>query len=162
VADDLQLEIHWCNCLSDDLTTSFATETDPSSQPIPEQNSENSYINLVPSCILVPSHINKHPVQNTLLALMDLGSSDVQCFLAQKSMFTPITKISSIPTSTPNTFYIRDSTLKSFALNFTTSKAQTMSFLTSFLGLLSWKRRALCLHQQHHLCLLPISLKIKI
>ena len=53
----------------------FATETDPSSQPIPEQNSENLYNDLVPSCILIPSHINKHPVQNALLTLMDLGSS---------------------------------------------------------------------------------------
>jgi hypothetical protein len=75
VADNLQLEIHWCNHLFNDLTTSFATETDPSLQPIPEQNPEKLYNDLVPSCIIVPSHINKHLVQNALLTLMDLGSS---------------------------------------------------------------------------------------
>ena len=76
MADDLQPEIHWCNHLFDDIATSYANEIDPpSSQPIPEQNPEKLYTDLIPSCVIIPSHMNSHPVQNALLTLMDLGSS---------------------------------------------------------------------------------------
>ena len=76
MTDNLQPEIHWCDHLFDDIATSYSNKSDPpSSQPIPEQNPEKLYTDLIPSCVIVTSHMNSHLVQNALLALMDLGSS---------------------------------------------------------------------------------------